>query len=51
MQMCTISQSMCNFVYIVSGDANFEMERTALVVGGFTQPVVAKALIENVSQY
>ena len=46
MQMCTISQSMCNFVYIVSGDANFEMERTALVVGGFTQPVVAKALIE-----
>ena len=31
---------------LVSGDANFEMERTALVVGGFTQPVVAKALIE-----
>lgn len=31
---------------IVSGDANFHMERTALTVGGFTQPSVAKALIE-----
>lgn len=30
----------------VSGDANFHMERTALTVGGFTQPSVAKALIE-----
>lgn len=30
----------------VSGEANFDMERTALTVGGFTQPIVAKALIE-----
>lgn len=30
----------------MSGDANFHMERTALTVGGFTQPTVAKALIE-----
>lgn len=32
--------------FIVSGDANFSMERTALTVGGFTQPSVARALIE-----
>ena len=31
---------------VVSGDANFHMERTALTVGGFTQPTVAKSLIE-----
>ncbi len=30
----------------VSGEANFDMERTALTVGGFTQPIVARALIE-----
>ena len=30
----------------MSGDANFHMERTALTVGGFTQPTVAKSLIE-----
>lgn len=30
----------------VSGDANFSMKRTALTVGGFTQPQSAKALIE-----
>lgn len=30
----------------VSGDANFDMDRTALTVGGFTQPIVAKSLIE-----
>jgi hypothetical protein len=30
----------------VSGDANFQMHQTALTVGGFTQPVVAKSLIE-----
>ena len=34
------------FLYIVSGEANFRMKRTALTVGGFTQPVVAKGLIE-----
>ena len=30
----------------VSENANFHMERTALTVGGFTQPTVARALIE-----
>lgn len=30
----------------VSGDANFHMDKTALTVGGFTQPSVARALIE-----
>lgn len=30
----------------MSGDANFTMERTALTVGGFTQPSVSRALIE-----
>lgn len=30
----------------MSGEANFHMERTALTFGGFTQPSVAKALIE-----
>ena len=36
---------MC-FYSAVSGDANFNMQRTALTVGGFTQPSVAKALID-----
>lgn len=31
----------------MSGEANFRMKRTALTVGGFTQPVVAKGLIEQ----
>ena len=34
------------FFFLVSGDANFSMDRTALTVGGFTQPIVAKALVE-----
>lgn len=34
------------YSFLVSGDANFSMERTALTVGGFTQPSVARALIE-----
>ena len=38
---------MHDFNYLtVSRDANFQMERTALTVGGFTQPSVSKALIE-----
>ena len=32
--------------FLVSGDANFYMDRTALTVGGFTQPCVAKSLIQ-----
>ena len=35
------------FFCIVSGEANFRMKRTALTAGGFTQPVVAKGLIEH----
>lgn len=31
----------------MSGEANFSIPRTALTVGGFTQPQVAKALIEQ----
>ena len=34
-------------LYLVTGDANFIMERTALTVGGFTQPSVARTLIEQ----
>lgn len=30
----------------MSGEANFCMERTALTVGGFTQPHSARAMIE-----
>lgn len=33
----------------VTGNANYCMERTALTVGGFTQPNVAKAIIDNSS--
>ena len=40
------SRSNFNLSTLVFGDANFHMERTALTVGGFTQPSVAKALIE-----
>ena len=40
---CTIKDFFLHLC-VVSGDANFEMERTALVVGGSTQPVVAKTL-------
>ena len=32
--------------FTVSGDANFAMTSTMLSVGGFTQPGVAKSLIE-----
>ena len=32
---------------LVSGEANFIMKSTNLTVGGFTQPSVAKSLIET----
>ena len=35
---------MLTFGDIVTGDANFQMDKTALTVGGFTQPTVAKSL-------
>lgn len=39
--------NICNL--IVSGEANFLMEHTGLTVGGFTQPNIAKGLIESQS--
>ena len=33
--------------FLVCGDANFHMSKTGLTVGGFTQPTMAKSLIEN----
>lgn len=38
-----------NILFTVSGEANFTMHRTGFTVGGFTQPSVAKGLIENTS--
>ena len=35
------------FQFIVTGHANFQMEQTALTVGGFTQPSVARNIIEQ----
>ena len=32
--------------FIVSGDANFEMIYTGLTIGGFTQPSVARTVLE-----
>ena len=37
--------SLCS-LNAVSGEANSDMENTALTVGDFTQPIVAKSLIE-----
>lgn len=34
------------FVHTVSGDANFAMSCTRLTIGGFTQPCVARNLID-----
>lgn len=34
------------FLILVSGEANFAMTYTGLTVGGFTQPSVARTLIE-----
>ena len=48
-----ISYSYIDFwlvhIYVVSGDANFAMLSTQLTVGGFTQPGVARGLIETPS--
>lgn len=37
------------FDCLVSGEANFTMSHTALTVGGFIQPAVARGLIEHPS--
>ena len=43
----TILNTLCMLLCIVTGQANFSMERTSLVVGGFTQPTVARGIIEG----
>ncbi len=40
-----LTQVYSSFVYLVTGDANFNMEKTSLTVGGFTQPIVANSII------
>ena len=45
-----VNMCLCNIhfcLYIVTGDANFSMESTSLTIGGFSQPSVARALIEQ----
>lgn len=42
----TVSFLVYSCLYTVSGEANFAMTSTRLTVGGFTQPGVARALIE-----
>ena len=32
---------------IVTGDANFSMDSTSLTIGGFSQPAIARSLIEQ----
>ena len=41
------SLSSKKFHIIVTGEANFSMESTCLTVGGFSQPSVARSLIEQ----
>ena len=49
--LCCFNYYACQLyraLYIlVTGEANFSMERTSLVVGGFTQPMVARSMIEQ----
>lgn len=35
------------YLSLVTADANFTMERTSLTVGVFTQPMVARQMIEQ----
>jgi len=39
------------FIFTVNGDANFDMDSTSLTLAGFTQPAVARNLIESHSNY
>ena len=36
-----------HFVTTVTGEANFTMQHTGLTIGGFTQPSVARNLLEQ----
>ena len=42
-----LSELLINVFTAVTGEANFTMEQTSLIVGGFTQPITARALIEQ----
>ena len=42
-----VTISIINLILPVSGDANFDMDTTSLTVGGFSQPSVARTLIEQ----
>ena len=35
------------YAHLVTGEANFSMDSTNLIIGGFSQPSVARALIEQ----
>ena len=40
----------CIFNFLVNGEANFTMSATRLTIGGFTQPGVARNIIEMPSK-
>lgn len=46
---CQVVQHDNMYLFLVRGDANFIMSLTMLTVGGFTQPSVARSLIEQPS--
>lgn len=49
--MCTVEYSdnvsLVSTYITVTGDANFSMSTTSLTIGGFSQPAVARTLIEQ----
>ena len=45
-QQLVICTYICILYTLVSGDANFSMPSTYLTVGGFTQPSVARHVVE-----
>ena len=44
-----IQHNYTNIFFLVRGDVNFVMTSTMLTVGGFTQPAVARSMIEQPS--
>lgn len=44
--LTTSSCVLTSAIILVSGDANFSMKHTGLTIGGFTQPFVARNLID-----
>ncbi len=39
--------SLASTYFTVTGDANFSMTTTSLTIGGFSQPAIARTLIEQ----